>query len=109
MSTTVAEEEIRIIGPEFMVGHLTAWNYYQTTQSAENFAFVTAYKDAYGAERVTSSPIEAAYSGVYLWKALVEAADSTATDAVRAAAISTEVAYLAPEGPLQIDGETQHT
>ncbi|MEO7911775.1 MAG: transporter substrate-binding protein, partial [Roseiflexaceae bacterium] len=35
LSVSVAEEEIRGIGPENMVGHLTAWNYFQTTDTPE--------------------------------------------------------------------------
>ena len=104
----MAEEEIRVIGPELVAGHLTAWNYFQTLQTPENFTFVTNYKNAYGQERVTSSPIAAAYTGVYLWKTLVETAQSTAVDAVRAA-VSEPIDYIAPDGPIQIDSRTLHT
>ncbi|MEZ4581221.1 MAG: transporter substrate-binding protein [Caldilineaceae bacterium] len=74
LSTSVAEEEVRVIGPEYVRGHYTTLNYFQTLATPENFTFVTAYKNAYGNERVTSAPIAAAYSGVYVWKALVETA-----------------------------------
>jgi len=108
LSTSVAEEEVRVIGPEFVIGHLTTWNYFQTLQSPENFGFVTAYKEAYGQERVTSSPIAAAYAGVYLWHELVERAGSTDVEAVRAA-MAEPVEYIAPDGPIRIDSATQHT
>ncbi|HZG78420.1 MAG TPA: transporter substrate-binding protein, partial [Paenibacillus sp.] len=48
LSVSVAEEEVRGIGPDVLAGHLTAWNYYQTTETEANTAFVEAYKAAYG-------------------------------------------------------------
>ena len=108
ISTSVAEEEVRTIGPEIMVGQLATASYFQTLQSTENFAFVTAYKTAYGQERVTSAPIVSAYASVYLWRELVEAAQTTDVDAVRAA-MSGPVKYIAPDGPIQLDSETQST
>jgi urea transport system substrate-binding protein len=109
MNTSVAEEEVRAIGAEFLAGHLTAWNYYQTVNTAENQIFVSAYKAAYGEDRVTSDPIEAGYLGVYLWKAMVEQAQSTEAAAVRAAAEQGNITYPAPEGLVRLDGETHHT
>jgi urea transport system substrate-binding protein len=107
ISVSVAEEEVRGIGPENIAGHYTAWNYYQTTATPENEAFVAAYKAAYGEDRVTADPIEAGYFGVYVWKALVEAAGSTDVAAVTAAADG-DVEIAAPGGPIKVDGETQH-
>jgi urea transport system substrate-binding protein len=109
MSVSVAEEEVRGIGPENIAGHYTAWNYYQTTDTPENELFVAAYKAAYGEDRVTADPIEAGYFGVYLWKAMVEKAGDTAVDAVRAAAQSGEITFAAPEGMIKVDPENQHT
>src|SRR5205823_3094027 len=86
LSVSVAEEEIRGIGPENMEGHLTAWNYFQTTDTPENKKFVAAYKAKYGANRVTDDPIEAGYFQVYLWAAAVTKAGSTDVAAVKAAA-----------------------
>jgi urea transport system substrate-binding protein len=109
MSVSVAEEEVRGIGPENVAGHYTAWNYYQTTDTPENEAFVAAYKAAYGDDRVTSDPAEAGYFGVYLWKAMVEKAGSTAVDDVKAAAATGEITFQAPEGLITVDPENQHT
>ena len=53
-----------------------SWDYYQTTKTPANEKFVAAYKKAYGDDRVTDDPIEAAYDAVYLWKAAVEKAGS---------------------------------
>jgi urea transport system substrate-binding protein len=109
MSVSVAEEEVRGIGPENIAGHYTAWNYYETTDTPANEKFVAAYKAAYGEDRPTADPIEAGYFGVYLWKAMVEKAGSTDVDAVRAAAASGEIEFDAPEGLIKVDPENQHT
>ncbi len=106
LSVSIAEDEIRGIGADVMVGHLAAWNYFQTTKTPENDKFVKAYQAKYGANRVTDDPIEAGYIGPYLWKAAVEKAGSFDVDKVRAAAAGLE--FQAPEGPVKINGENQH-
>ena len=106
LSVSVAEEEIRGIGTDVLEGHLAAWNYYQTTDTAENTKFVEAYKAAFGADRVTADPIEAGYIAVYLWAAAVEKAGSTDVDKVKEAAKGLE--FDAPGGKVTIDGENQH-
>lgn len=107
LSVSIAEEEVGGIGIENVVGQLVAWNYYQTVDSPANTTFVEAFKAKYGAERVTSDPMEAGYFGVYLWAAAVEAAGSTDVEAVRAAAAG--ITFEAPEGTVTIDGDNQHT
>lgn len=106
LSVSIAEEEVKGIGPDFLAGHLVAWNYYQTTDTPENKTFVESFKAKYGADSVTSDPMEAGYTAVYLWKAAVEKAGSFDVDAVKAAAGGIE--FNAPEGKVTIDGETQH-
>jgi urea ABC transporter urea binding protein len=107
MSVSVAEEEIRAIGPSNIAGHWVVWNYFQTVDTAENQKFVKDYKARYGENRVTDDPIEAAYLGVYLWKEAVEKAGSTDVIKVRAAAKNIE--FAAPSGMVKIDAQTQHT
>jgi urea transport system substrate-binding protein len=106
LSVSVAEEEIRAIGPEYLAGHLAAWNYFQTTAETANKPFVDAYKAKYGADRVTADPIEAGYIEVYLWAEAVKKAGSTDVAAVKAAAKG--IALKAPEGDVMIDGDNQH-
>lgn len=108
MSFSIAEEEVSTIGADILQGHMVSWNYYQTTDTPENEAFVAAYKAAYGEDRVTSDPVEAAYDAVYLWKAACEAAGSFEVDAVREAIATGEISFQAPEGTITIDGENQH-
>ena len=106
ISVSVAEEEVKGIGPEFVAGHLVAWNYYQTTEGSANEKFVSAFKAKYGADKVTSDPMEAGYNAVYLWAAAVEKAGSTDVAAVKEAA--KDISLDLPEGKVTIDGENQH-
>ncbi|MCY9375316.1 urea ABC transporter substrate-binding protein [Bacillus sp. T17B1] len=106
MSASVAEEEIRGIGSDVLKGHYAVWNYFQTTNTSENQTFVKTYKKMNGDSRVTSDPIEAGYNAVYLWAAAVEKAKSFDVDKVKKAADG--IAFKAPGGTVQIDGDTQH-
>ena len=107
MSVSLAEEEVRAIGPENIAGHLVVWNYFQTVDTPENRKFVKAYKQKYGQDRVTDDPIEAAYLSVYLWKKAVEKAGSI--DVVKVRKAAKDIEFTAPSGKVKIDGKTQHT
>ncbi len=100
MSVSIAEEEVRQIGKEYLVGHYAAWNYFQTVDTPANEKFVRAFKAEYGKDRVTNDPMEAAYIMVYLWKQAVEKAGTEDLEAVRKAAIGQE--FDAPEGSVKM-------
>ena len=113
MAFSVAEDELRSMDTEFLVGHLAAWNYFQSIPTAENRAFVKKFKDYCaakglpgGARRVTDDPIVWSYVGVYLWKAAVEKAGSFAVDAVRPALYS--LGFDGPGGTVMIDAKNHH-
>ncbi|MDH2425052.1 urea ABC transporter substrate-binding protein [Sphaerisporangium sp. TRM90804] len=106
MSVSVAEEEVKGIGVDNIAGHLVAWNYYQTTDNPANKKFVDAFKAKYGADRVTSDPMEAGYNAVYLWAEAVKKAGTTEVEAVKKAAGGIKLDR--PEGAVTIDGENQH-
>jgi urea transport system substrate-binding protein len=106
MSVSVAEEEVKGIGVDNIAGQLVAWNYYQTTDTPENQKFVAAFKAKYGADKVTSDPMEAGYNAVYLWAEAVKKAGTTEVEAVKKAAGG--IALARPEGLVTIDGENQH-
>ncbi len=106
VSVSIAEEEVGGIGVDNVEGQLTAWNYYQTVDSPENAAFVEAFQAEYGDDRVTSDPMEAAYTSLYLWKAMVEKAESFDVADVQAAADG--VSFDAPEGTVVVDGDNHH-
>jgi urea transport system substrate-binding protein len=101
MSVSVAEEEVKQIGVEYLKGQYAAWNYFQTVDTPANKKFVEAFQAKYGADRVTNDPMEAAYIMVYLWKQAVEkAATADDLEKVRAAAIGQKLE--APEGLVQM-------
>lgn len=106
MSVSIAEEEVGGIGTQNINGQLVAWDYYQTLDNPVNKAFVAAYKKAYGENKPTSDPMEAAYVSVHLWKNTVEKANSFAVADVQKAAGG--VSYDAPEGTVTIDGSNNH-
>ncbi len=106
MSMCVGEEEVRSIGAASLVGQLSSWNYYQTLDTPANNAFVADFKERFGADRVTSDPMESAYTAVLLWKAAVEKADSFEVADIQEA--SGGVSVDAPEGTVTIDGENHH-
>ena len=101
MSVSIAEEEVKAIGPEYLKGHYAAWNYFMTVESPSNKKFVEAFKKKYGNDRVTNDPMEAAYIAVYLWKQAVEKAKSTELEAVRKAAVGQTLD--APEGKVTMN------
>jgi urea transport system substrate-binding protein len=106
LSVSVAEEEITGIGADNMLGHLVAWNYFQTTDTPENLKFVQDFRAEYGETRVTDDPMEAGYFGVYLWAKAVEKAGSTEVAQVKEAA--KDLQYQAPEGLVTINPQNQH-
>ena len=102
MSVSIAEEEVKAIGVEYLKGHYAAWNYFQTVDTPANKKFVEAFKKEYGADRVLNDPMEAAYIAVYLWKQAVEKAGSTDLAKVRQAAYGQTID--APEGKVTMNG-----
>lgn len=108
MSFSIAEEEVATIGSNILNGHMVSWNYYQTTDTAKNNAFVSAYKKKYGDSRVTSDPAEAAYDAVYLWKAACEKAGSFEVEDVIKAVEGGGISFDAPEGNVTIQGDNHH-
>ena len=114
MAFSVAEDELRAMDVPPLVGHLAAWNYFQSINTPENKEFVKNFKAFCernnlpgGSKRVTDDPIEAAYFGVYVWKAAVEEAGSFDVDKVREAVYGLE--FDAPGGKKQMHASNQHT
>ncbi len=114
MAFSVAEDELRAMDVPPLVGHLAAWNYFQSINTPENKKFVKNFKTFCeqnglpgGSKRVTDDPIEAAYFGVYVWKAAVEKAGSFDVDKVREAVYGLE--FDAPGGKKMMHASNQHT
>jgi urea transport system substrate-binding protein len=105
ISVSIAEEEAPSMG-EDLTGQYAAWNYFQSVDSPVNTTFIDAFQAEYGDDRPTSDPMEAAYTSLYLYKAMVEAADSFDVDKVNAA--SGGITFDAPEGTVTVNGENHH-
>jgi urea transport system substrate-binding protein len=91
---SVGEEELSGLDTSNLVGHLAAWNYFQSAESDANSSFIEAWKARMGEERVTNDPMEAHYIGFNMWVAAVEAAGSADVDAVRSAMYGLEFPNL---------------
>ena len=114
MSFSVAEDELRGLDAKPLVGHLAAWNYFQSVDMPENKAFVKRFKEYAkknnlpgGTSRVTDDPIFWGYVGLYAWKAAVEKAKTTDVDAVLRALPGMEIPT--PAGKIVVDPKNHHT
>ena len=111
---SVGEEELRGIDTKPLVGHLAAWNYFQSVENPVNEQFVSKWK-AYakaknlpGADKaVTNDPMEATYVGIHMWAQAVEKAGSTDVGKVRDALAGQT--FEAPSGyTLTMDEKNHH-
>jgi len=107
VSMAISEDELRKLPIADLVGHYSAWNYFQSIPRSENTDFVGRFKRRYGADRVTSDVIESAYMSVQLWAQAVRECGSADLESVRTALIGQS--FNAPEGVVSIDPTTQHT
>jgi len=92
---SVGEEELSGFDTKPLVGHLAAWNYFQSVESDENEAFIAQWKKYIGNnKRVTNDPMEATYIGFNMWAKAVEKVGTTDVDAVEQAMIGVAVPNL---------------
>jgi urea transport system substrate-binding protein len=83
---SVGEEELAGIDTKPLLGHLAAWNYFQSVKNATNTGFVAQWKSFIkNPKRVTNDPMEAHVIGFQMWVQAVQQAGSTNVDAVRQA------------------------
>jgi len=111
---SVGEEELRGVDTKPLVGHLAAWNYFETIKNPENAKFIKMYK-TWAKEHnlpnadsvVTNDPMEATYIGIHMWKQAVEKAHSTDVDKVIAAMGGQT--FKAPDGfTVEMDPKNHH-
>ncbi len=92
---SVGEEELSGFDTKPLVGHLAAWNYFQSVESDENDEFIAAWKKFIKDDkRVTNDPMEATYIGFKMWAKAVEKVGTTDVDAVEQAMIGVAVPNL---------------
>jgi urea transport system substrate-binding protein len=80
---SVGEEELAGIDAKPLVGHLAAWNYFESIKTPANEKFIKEWQ-AYtkNPKRTTNDPMEATYIGFNLWVKAVEKVKSTDPDKV---------------------------
>lgn len=92
---SVGEEELSGFDTSPLVGHLAAWNYFQSIYTPENDEFIAKWKTYIGDDkRVTNDPMEATYIGFNMWAKAVAAAGTTDVDTVSDALIGVTVPNL---------------
>ncbi|AWB48013.1 urea ABC transporter substrate-binding protein [Gemmobacter aquarius] len=92
---SVGEEELAGLDTTNLVGHLAAWNYFESADTPENAAFIKQWHTFIGDDkRTTNDPMEATYIGFQMWVQAVEKAGTTDVDAVRDAMYGQEVKNL---------------
>ena len=80
---SVGEEELAGIDTKPLVGHLAAWNYFQSIKNSQNDEFIAKWKSfTKNAKRVTNDPMEAHVIGFNMWVKAVEKVKSTDPDKV---------------------------
>jgi len=92
---SVGEEELSGLDTKPLVGHLAAWNYFESINAPANKAFISQWKAFIkNAKRTTNDPMEAHYIGFNLWVKAVQKAGTTDVEKVIAALPGTETPNL---------------
>jgi urea transport system substrate-binding protein len=92
---SVGEEELSGIDTKPLVGHLAAWNYFQSIKNPTNDAFIKQWKGfTKNTKRVTNDPMEAHVIGFNMWVKAVEKAKTTEVNKVIDSMIGIEVPNL---------------
>jgi len=80
---SVGEEELAGLDTKPLVGHLAAWNYFESIKTPANEAFIKEWHDfTKNPKRTTNDPMEAHYIGFNMWVKAVEKVKSTDADKV---------------------------
>jgi urea transport system substrate-binding protein len=83
---SVGEEELAGLDTKPLVGHLAAWNYFESIKTKANAAFIKEWHAfTKKPKRTTNDPMEAHYIGFNMWVKAVEKVKSTDPDKVIAA------------------------
>ncbi|MBV8576850.1 MAG: urea ABC transporter substrate-binding protein [Acetobacteraceae bacterium] len=89
---SVGEEELAGIDTKPLVGHLAAWNYFESVKNPINDAFIKKWHAfTKNDKRVTNDPMEAHVIGFQMWVQAVEQSQTTNVDAVLQALIGQKV------------------
>jgi urea transport system substrate-binding protein len=92
---SVGEEELAGIDTAPLVGHLAAWNYFQSVETPDNAEFIKKWRTfTKNDKRVTNDPMEAHVIGFAMWVKAVEKAGTTDPDKVIDAIVGVKVPNL---------------
>jgi urea transport system substrate-binding protein len=92
---SVGEEELAGIDTKPLVGHLAAWNYFQSVKDPANAEFIKTWQAfTKNPKRVTNDPMEASVIGFRMWVEAVKKAGTTDPDKVIDALIGIKVPNL---------------
>jgi urea transport system substrate-binding protein len=104
---SVGEEELSGIDTKNLVGHLAAWNYFESVKNPTNDAFIKEWHAFIKSDkRVTNDPMEATYIGFKMWAQAVAQAGTTEVSAVRQAMYGQKV--QAPSGFMAVMNTNHH-
>ncbi|MDR2326175.1 MAG: transporter substrate-binding domain-containing protein [Acidovorax sp.] len=104
-SLSMAEEEIRLIGPELCEGHITSATYFSSLPNERNQKFVALWKERFG-DRPTSTWSEMAYTQVHLFAQALKIAGSM--DRRKLVEAAAQIEFDSPEGVITIDPDNNH-
>jgi len=80
---SVGEEELAGLDAKPLVGHLAAWNYFESIDTPANKKFIADWHKFIGKDtRTTNDPMEAHYIGFNMWVKAVEKVGTTDADKV---------------------------
>jgi urea transport system substrate-binding protein len=92
---SVGEEELAGLDTKPLLGHLAAWNYFESIKTPANAAFIKKWHEfTKNPKRTTNDPMEAHYIGFNMWVKAVEKVKSTDPDKVIDALPGTKQANL---------------
>ena len=75
---SVGEEELAGMDTSNLVGHLAAWNYFESVKNPANTSFINDWHTfTKNPKRTTNDPMEAHYIGFNMWVKAVQAAGTT--------------------------------
>jgi len=80
---SVGEEELAGLDTKPLLGHLAAWNYFESIKDTKNATFIKDWHEFIkNPKRTTNDPMEAHYIGFNMWVKAVEKVNSTDPDKV---------------------------
>jgi urea transport system substrate-binding protein len=92
---SVGEEELAGVDTKPLIGHLAAWNYFESIKTPANEQFIKDWKAfTKNPKRVTNDPMEAHYIGFNMWVQAVKKAGTTDPDKVIDAMVGVTVPNL---------------